>query len=189
MKIITVNLESLSPYGQNKFVNVPKLNKELSEDYEKRTWRERAHYDPVTRECFIPCSSLKNCVAESAKYSNQQIPGKGKSTWTKHFEAGIMVTDNIPLGVTIDNVKEHQQHVPADGKRGGTKRVMKSFPCFEKWSGTVDYYIIDDLITLEVFEHHIIQAGSLIGLGWFRPRNNGYWGRFKVNSVKLKENI
>lgn len=187
MRIAIAELESLSPYGQNNFVTTPKLNKELSDDYEKRTWRERAHYDTKTKECFIPCTALKNCLADAAKFLSVQIPGKGKSTWTKHFSAGIITTANIPLGVKIDDVKEHQQWVPPDGVKGGSKRVLKYFPCFEQWSGMAEFYIIDDLITKDAFEYHLKQAGSLIGLGVFRPRNGGYWGRFKVKSIDISE--
>jgi hypothetical protein len=47
---------------------------------------------------------------------------------------------------------------------------------------------LDDTITEEVFKLHIEQAGQFIGLGSFRPRNNGYYGRFKVKIKKFEDN-
>ena len=36
-------------------------------------------------------------------------------------------------------------------------------------------------------EFHILrEAGKFIGIGRFRPRNNGYYGRFDVESVDWK---
>lgn len=188
MRIAIAELESISPYGQNKFVDVPKQNKELADDYEKRTWRERSHYDAKTRECYIPATCFKACIRDAAKFLSAQIPGKGKSTWTKHFKAGIMVVDNLPLRVKVEDIKGHWQLVPSGG--GGNPngpKVQKCFPCFQSWSGTIQFYIIDDLITEEAFEYHLGQAGSLIGIGVYRPQNGGIWGRFKVKSCKISK--
>lgn len=183
MKRAIATLKSLSPYGQNKFVQVEKKAKELADDYEKRTWRERVHADE-NNEVFIPASAFKNCLAEAAKFLGQQIPGMGKCTWTKHFEAGIMVVEPLKLGIKKDDIPGHWQHVPADGKRGGAKRVMKCFPYVESWRGQVEYIIVDNLITEESFRYHLEQAGSLIGIGVYRPRNCGYWGRFAVEKIQ-----
>ena len=77
--------------------------------------------------------------------------------------------------------------VPSDGQRGGGKRVLKFFPRIDRWETTVEYYIVDETITREVFEHVLDQAGKFIGVGSFRVRNNGVWGRFKIASLKWEE--
>ena len=179
MRQIAATLESVSPYSQSRFHNEPKLDKEGHDDYEKRTWPKRMH---VTEDgfVFIPPMSFKNCLSECAKYLSVQIPGKGKSTYTKHFEAGVMVTEPLVLGIKAEDVKGEWLHVPSDGRRGGTKRVEKCFPQIPKWSGDVLFYIFDDTITESVFRLHLEQAGKFIGVGRFRPRMNGYYGRFNV---------
>jgi hypothetical protein len=96
-----------------------------------------------------------------------------------------MVIDGLKLPVKKENVKALWLHVPADGKRGGSKRVMKCFPEIPEWGGDVTFYILDDTITQDVFEQHLREAGKFIGVGSFRPRNNGFYGRFDV--VKTKE--
>lgn len=90
MKIATCKLESLSPYSQSRYHETEKLNKEQPDDYRKRTWREHLHYNK-DGAVYIPPMTFKNCLSEAAKFLGVQIPGKGKSTYTKHFEAGVLV--------------------------------------------------------------------------------------------------
>lgn len=188
MRTAVATLESISPYSQGKHYDAPKLGRpngtatESSKDYEARTWRERCHVDSSGR-VMIPPMAFKNCIAEIAKYLSVQIPGKGKSTYTKHFEAGVMVLDGLVLPVTKETVSGEWLFVPADGRRGGGKRVEKCFPVVHEWKGDVTFHILDDVITPEVFDQHLRDAGNFIGIGRFRPRNNGYYGRFKVNKI------
>jgi hypothetical protein len=186
MKRAVVTIEGVSPYGQSKYYQVEKKEKEGSADYEARTWRERMHYDSAG-QVFIPPMAFKNCLAETAKFLSVQIPGKGKATYTKHFEAGIMVNTPLVLPVKKEDVKGQWLFVPASGRRGDGKRVQKCFPVIHQWGGDVEFFIIDDTITEEPFKYHIEQAGQLIGIGFFRPRNNGYYGRFKVKKVVFED--
>ena len=182
MKTATATLRSTAPYSQSKHYTVDKLNKESPRDYEARTWRERMH---VTDDghVLIPPMAFKNCLAEAAKYLSIQIPGKGKSTYTKHFEAGVLVTEPLVLPVLKADVAGEWLFVPSDGKRGGGTRVDKCFPLIPDWAGAVEFHIMDETITNDVFEMVLEQAGKFIGIGRFRPRNNGYYGRFSVESV------
>lgn len=179
MKRAICKLKSASPYSQSKYIQERKSKDETHADFEKRSWYQRCHWNEAGR-MFIPPMSFKNCIAEAAKYKTIQIPGKGKSTYTKHFEAGVMVTQPLVLDVTRESVQHEWLHVPSDGRRGGTTRVEKCFPMVPSWSGTVEFLILDEIITEEVFKEHLDDAGSFIGIGRFRPRNNGYYGRFEV---------
>lgn len=185
MRLATVELESLSPYSQSRYIDVPKLKKENHDDYEKRTWRERLHSD-ADGNVVMPPMAFKNCLSEVAKYLSVKIPGKQNSTYTKHFEAGVMVIEGITLAVKKDDVPGEWLFVPPDGKRGGSKRVKKCFPVIHTWKGNLSVHVLDETITPEVFEQHLSEAGNFIGIGRFRPRNNGYYGRFKVNKVTWK---
>ena len=92
--------------------------------------------------------------------------------------------DTVPLNVKKDDVPGEWYFVPSDGRRGGGSRVKKCFPVIREWSGDVTFHILDDTITQDVFEHHLSEAGKFIGIGRFRPRNNGFYGRFKVDNIK-----
>lgn len=179
MIIATVELEGISPYSQSKHHVTKKNERELPKDYEERTWRERMH---VNKDgyVFIPPMAFKNCIAEIAKFLGTQIPGKGKSTYTKHFEAGILVTDEVKLPFKKMDVQGEWLFLPSDGKRGSGTRVDKCYPVMPEWKATVIFYILDEIITQDVFRDHLEKAGQFIGIGRFRPRNNGFYGRFRV---------
>lgn len=184
MRTATVTLQSVSPYSQSRhYTDPPKKPKESPRDYEERTWRERCHYDQ-TGMMYIPPMAFKNCISEAAKYLAQKIPGKGQATYTKHFESGVLVMEGLSLPATRENVKGEWLFVPSDGKRGGGKRVEKCFPVIHEWSGEVTFHILDETVTEEVFEQHLREAGNFIGIGRFRPRNNGFYGRFKVVKIE-----
>lgn len=179
MKTAVASLESISPYSQSRHYQTEKLPKELPKDFEARTWRERLHTND-DRRVFIPPMAFKNCLSDIAKYLSVQIPGKGKATYTKHIEAGVLVTDPLVLPIIKDDVPGEWLFVPSDGKRGSGSRVEKCFPLIKGWAGNVTFYIMDETVTEDVFKHHLEQAGAFIGIGRFRPRNNGYYGRFRV---------
>lgn len=183
MITVTAKLEGTAPYSQSKVFTSTRGAKETHDDFETRCWRERMHVDR-DGNVFIPPNALKNCLSEAAKYLSKQIAGKGKSTYTKHFEAGVMCLDPITLPIKAIDAPYQRLHVPADGRRGGTKRVWKNFPLIEAgWVGTARFHILDPLITEDVFTEHLTEAGNYIGIGFFRPRNNGYYGRFVVKAV------
>lgn len=187
MKQAICTLKSASPYSQGKFHQTEKKKGELHGDYEERTWREKMHYIEKTGEVFIPGSVFASSLREAAKYRSDQVPGKGKSTFTKHFDSGIIVTDNLNLGIKKDAVKGVPVLVPSDGKPGGGSRVIKFFPLIEEWGGKVTFTILDDIITPEIFEQTIRTSGRLIGIGVWRPRNRGMYGRFELVKMEWKE--
>lgn len=185
MKIATAKLKSVSPYSQSAKIQSPKGDREKPADYETRTWRERCH---VTRDgnVFIPPMAFANSLKEAAKFLSIQIPGQGKATYTKNFEAGVMVLEPLVLPLKPNDISGETLFVPSDGKRGGGKRVEKIFPLIPSWQGTVQYHILDDIITEDVFRRVLIASGTLIGIGRFRPRNCGYYGRFAVEALTVE---
>lgn len=189
MKIAIAKLVGATEMIHGRYHDTPKLPKELADDYEKRTWGEKLHYnkDGVV---VIPPLAIKNSVAEAAKYLSLQIPGKGKSTYTKHFEAGFTVlSSEISLGIPKTEIQSRAMFVPSDGVRGSGKRVMKYFPVIPAgWECEVVLGILDDILTKDVVLKHLQTSGLLIGIGSFRPRNNGLMGRFNVTSFEWDEN-
>ncbi len=182
MKKVTVTLTSASPYSQSKqySADVPKLEKESPADYDARNWREHQHFDRKTGEVYIPPMALKNALMECAQYLGEKIPGKGNATWTKHFTAGILITDPIMLGVHRDKTEGETISCNADGKRGSGTRVPRKFPVIHEWEAKATFFILDETITQDVFTRYLVETGKFIGLGRFRPRNGGIYGRFHV---------
>lgn len=186
MKICTAHLRSISAYSQSRKHDTPKLDSENPDDYERRTWREKAHVDR-NGMIFIPPMAFKQCIDSTAKYLGMQIPGKGKSTYTKHFLAGVLCMDRLTTQTAIADCPGEWISANADGVRGSGKRVQRCFPTIQTWEGAVDFYILDETITRKVFEETLRKAGQFRGIGRFRPENGGFYGRFEVLSSEWRD--
>lgn len=192
MKTVITSIEGVSPYSQSRSYDVEKLQGEGPDDYEKRTWRNRLHVD-AKGEVFIPPMAYKNALADAARFLSIGIPGKGKSTYTKHFEAGILAFEPANLGIKAEDVKCERLFVPADGRPGGGKRVHKYFPVIpEGWRAEFSFLVLDETVLqssiegdLTVFEHVLRRTGQFIGIGRFRPKNRGFYGRFAVKDFAV----
>lgn len=188
MKKVVVRVQGISPLSQSRCLESPKIERETHDEYERRCCRERIH-STQDGDVYIPPMAFVNCMCEAAKRLSIPIPGKGKSTYTKSFDAGLMCTEPMMVGVKKDDVPIEKLFVPSDGVRGSGKRVFKYFPRIDKWGGTIEFYILDDIISREVFERVLNHASGLIGLGRFRPQNRGYYGRFRAEIVSWEENV
>lgn len=188
MIIAKVKIKGVSAYSMSRKHGAEKKEKEGADAYEKRTWREKCHFDDKG-DCFIPPMAFKQAIDAAAKYLSISIPGKGKATYTKHFLSGVLVMDPLPLGVKKDEVQGEWIYANADGVRGSGKRVDRCFPCVPAWSGTLIVNVFDRTITKEVFEEVIDAAGKFVGIGRFRPEKGGFKGRFEVQSVDWNENV
>lgn len=178
MKIVEVRLESLSPYSQSRMHDTPKMDREGADAYEQRTWREKCTVNADGIVC-VPAMAFKQMLDASAKLLGIQIPGKGKSTFSKHFRAGVICESDVALGVKKEKVEAVTINANADGIRGSGKRVKRTFPLIPQWQGTARFVIFDDTITREMFERHLTEAGRFVGIGRFRPENGGLYGRFR----------
>ena len=184
----TATLIGVSPISFSKYISTPRNKGESYEAYEERTWKERAH---VRKDGMLihPAMALKNCLSDIAKFLSETVPGKGKATYTKHFEAGIMVTDDLCFGVGFDLVVRETLYVPSDGVRGGGKRVIKYFPTLMEWQTPVTIFVLDPQLfpseKRNVVEEYLEYAGKFIGIGRWRARNNGLYGRWSVKDFKI----
>ena len=189
MYTITCDLVGTSPISYGKAISEKKQTGEGHDKFEQRTWKKRMHVDKEGN-CFIPAMALKNSLAGVAKYLSETVPGKRNATFTKHFEAGVSVTDNLALGVRAEDVEGEEVFVPSDGKKGGGTRVMKTFPVIpEGWLAKAKIYVFDRQIEPKKVEEYLTQAGMFIGLLRWRPRNGGLYGRFKVENFESKEGL
>lgn len=179
------DLVGVAPISFSAPIQSTKKTGETHDAFEDRTWRERTHRDERGM-AFIPPQALKNCLSEAAKFLGESVPGKRGSTYTKHFESGILVVDPMPLGVKADEIPGERLFVPPSGKRGDGKRVWKTFPTLAKWKVHCVLYVLDPVLLdkPDKVKEYLGHAGKFIGLGRFRPRNNGFYGRFNVENFK-----
>lgn len=178
MRKVTVKIEGISPYSQSRMHDEPKLDKETSNDYENRTWRERCNADKDGM-VVIPAMAFKQALPIACKKIGRQIPGRGKSTYTKYFEGDVLCVADAKLGLHKDDMRKVTINAHANGQRGSGTRVKRHFPVVDEWQTEVEFLIFDDTITKDVFEETLTAAGMGVGVGRFRPENGGVNGRFR----------
>jgi hypothetical protein len=132
---------------------------------------------------------FKQCLDTAAGLLGDQIPGKDKATYTKHFLSGVMCEEDALIlpKVHKDKVKSIGLNCDAKDKRGGvggSTRVWRLFPEIPVWSCIVNFAVLDDAITQEIFERTLTEAGRFVGVGRFRPGNGGMNGRFHPESFE-----
>jgi len=191
VSVATLTIEGISPYSQSRQHEEPMLDKEARDAYDLRTWRSKLNVSLINGQptVVIPAHGMHQAIAAAAKYSKRQIPGQGKATWTKKFEAGIALLEDPSLGISPDSVSMVTISANADGVRGSGKRVPRRFPIVPiGWKTTFDIHILDSIITEDVFREMVEIAGMFIGIGRFRPEKGGTNGRFRIASLAWADN-
>ncbi len=181
IRTCTATLIGVGPYSSSRAHQAEKLPKETAEDYEARTWREKAHVEDGM--IVIPPMAFKMALDRAAKMRGEQIPGRGKATYTKFFESGVLVLRSVPIA-PVSAMGCEKVHANADGVRGSGKRVWRLFPRVDQWRGEVEFSLIADEITPDVFERTLKEAGLVVGVGRFRPERGGFFGRFNVEATR-----
>ena len=166
----------------------PKKNKESHDDYEKRTWRERCHYD-AKRRLYVPGYALKRMIETAARYEGERIKGGGMKTKAGKLKCGLQVPEAMVITphLLVDDVDGLWKMVPSRGKTGGGSRVPRCFPILQNWSGTFEVLLIDEKIKKEWVEEAAVRAGIINGLGTWRPQSGGNYGRFTVTDITWNE--
>lgn len=193
MQTFSVEIEGISPYSQSRFVDKdehPKQGKETADAYEKRTWQARIHVDSRGVP-FMPAMSLKKALDAASAYLGK-IPGERNATYTKRFKSGLLVTENLTLysgGEPVKSVDDFEGEwlfLDAGGKAGaGGTRVKRRMPRLIDWKAEGQIHVIDEVITDDVLERALTDAGRFVGLGRFRPQSGGFYGRFNLVSLSV----
>ena len=191
LQIATVTIKGVSTLLCGKMISkelFPKKNKETHDSYEKRTWRERCHYD-AKRRLYVPSYALKRMLETTVRYKGDKIVGKGAKTKAGKFKCGVSVTEDMVITpvTTVDDVDGMPKFVPSNGKTGSGTRVSRTFPILQEWGGTFQIMLLDEEIQREWVEEAVVRAGIVNGLGTWRPQNGGNNGRFTVTDISWNE--
>lgn len=122
----------------------------------------------------IPAQNLDSCLVAA---------GKLQKLGTK-FKQGVMVADSE---LALENVSaptpealwEDPRYRDCRGVRVGTAKVMRYRPIFRKWSLVANVAYDEQVVDAADVKKALLDAGSLIGLGDYRPR----MGRFDVEFI------
>ena len=186
-----VTITGTAPYSQSHQHGEPKLEGEQPDAYDVRTWRSKMNTELIDGKetVVIPAFGIHLALTAAARYSKKKIEGQRHATWTAKFERGIAIMGAAPLHIDPADARCITLSVHADGKRGSGARVTRRFPSFPAgWTATFEVMVLDPIITKAIFYEMLELAGWAIGVGQYRPENNGSNGRFIVKSLEWKDN-
>lgn len=128
--------------------------------------------------CFIPADHLRGAFINAGAYSKAKVGNARKSM--KNIVAGMFEVspEQIILSEydTIDKRSCVNKNVKA--------RVITIRPRWNQWEAEFTLSVDEDSISLSQVKQIIEDAGKYIGIGSFRPMNNGRFGRFKLTSIE-----
>ncbi|MDQ0510910.1 hypothetical protein [Ancylobacter amanitiformis] len=186
----TVTLKSMSPYSQSYDHGLPMLKGEDKGDYDRRNFMSKAHFN-AAGHLVIPAVAIHQALVAAAKYSKRQIPGQGKATWTAKFKSGLILAEDIDTGIPRSEVGFIDVKCDSKGMTGAQKSttVTRRFPQVPSWSARFDIWIVDPIITEEVFREMVDIAGLFVGIGRWRPEmSGGMNGRFSLAGLEWHDN-
>jgi hypothetical protein len=192
MRICKAYLENIpgSPYSQSAMHDAPKLDREQHDDYDERTWLNKATVNKDGQVC-IPAMALKQAIDTAAYKLGEKVPNRRGATYKNFFASGFFCNQDVPIAngkaLTAKDAEKKSINANSDGVRGSGKRVVRRFPEWAKWHGVAEFTITDDIITPEVFDRHLKSAGMIVGIGRFRPEKGGTNGRFRVTKVEWED--
>lgn len=125
---------------------------------------------------YMPGANVEKCIVEGGRVTKQG----------KQIERGLFVTDNeVPLIYsgprTVDALWADESFRSMMAVKVGMARVMRCRPIFRTWALDVDAEVDPGLLNLDTLSAITTDAGSMVGLGDYRPR----YGRFTATVVEL----
>lgn len=180
-----VTLKGVAPLSCSRQHRAPFLEGESHEEYDRRTWREKANYD-ATGTVFVPAMAFKQAMDLAAKRMAIPDPDNKRANFTKHFISDVICENNLSIGIHKDQMPEITINANVDGVRGSGKRVPRTFPQTQSWGGQTSFLVMEEKIKPEIFERVLKTAGRSIGVGQFRPEKGGLNGRFDVLKVEIE---
>lgn len=185
MKQFQVEIEGVTPYMQHR------MDDAKLEDWEKNR-RLIIERDDISKDdqfraefhsyndkdgFYIPSEHLVGAFINAGAMVKSKV-GNGKKSM-KNIVAGMF------------SIKEQKLRLPKEyeiDKRSAVNRNIKARiicirPKWNEWSAKFTLLVDNDTLTKETIQEIITNAGQYIGIGSFRPTNNGMFGRFKLNKI------
>lgn len=188
MNKFQVQLKSITPYMQHRMDDI-KLS-----DWEKKRGSiierpEVSHEDIVRAEyhcyrnkdgkCFIPADHIRGALITAGTFTKSKVGAQTKSM--KSIVAAMFEVAEqeiiLPDFDAIDKRSAVNKNVKA--------RVVVVRPKWSEWKADFTLLVDNDTITTETVTKILQEAGQYVGIGSYRPTNNGSFGRFTVQNIQL----
>lgn len=185
-----VKIEGVTPYMQHR------MDDTKLEEWEKNRKHiierpEISHADLVRAEfhayrnsegkCFIPSEQLRIAFIQGGGYLKSKV-GNSKRSMKGVIAAILQISPEemiLPDFDLIDKRSAVNKNIKG--------RVMVIRPKWTTWAAEFDMVLDNGTITKETIEELITTTGNYVGIGSYRPTNNGYFGRFKLISLTKQD--
>lgn len=187
MKKYKVELRSKSPYMQHRMDDTKleeweknrKLIIERDDIAKEDAIRAEFHSYQDSDGFYIPTEHIKGALINAGGMVKAKVGNSRRSM--KNVVAAMFLIEEqkirLPKEYSIDKRSAVNKNIKA--------RVICIRPKWDTWQGEFTLLVDNDTITLATIKEIITNAGNFIGIGSFRPTNNGMFGRFELCSIKL----
>lgn len=185
--IYKIKIEGITPYMQHRMDDV-KLEEweknrkhiiERSDVNQADATRAEFHcYRNAAGQCFIPAEQLRIAFINGGTYLKSKVGSRTKSM--KGIIAAILQINpeeiQLPDYDLIDKRSAVNKNIKA--------RVMVIRPKWSLWDAEFEMILDNGTITKEMITELVTVTGNYVGIGSYRPTNNGYFGRFKLVDIQ-----
>jgi hypothetical protein len=186
MKTFNVKIKGITPYMQHR------MDDQKLEQWEKlrgpiHERPEVSHEDAARAEyhcyrnaegyCFIPADQIRGSLINAGSYVKAKVGGRSKSM--KVLVAAMFMV--APEQVLLPNYDAIDKRSAVNRNIKG--RVICVRPKWTTWEAQFTLSVYENSISIESITQLFEYAGNLVGIGSFRPTNNGLFGRFELVSI------
>ncbi len=188
--IYKVKIEGLTPYMQHRMDDVKleaweKNRKQIIErpdvNQEDLVRAEFHAYRNPEGKLYLPSEHLRIALINGGGYLKSKVGTKTKSM--KSIIAAVLMVSPEEIILPEYDVIDKRSAV----NRNVKARVMVIRPKWLKWEAEFDMILDNGTLTKEMITELINVTGNYVGIGSYRPTNNGYFGRFKLIELIKKD--
>ncbi len=190
-----ISIEGITPYMQHRMDD--KKLEEWEQNRKLIIERDDVNKEDLTRALFhayleddvklnkgedvpayIPADHIKGALIGAGAMVKSKVGNSRKSMKNIVAAMFFIEQDHIPFTgkFSIDKRSAVNKNVKA--------RIICVRPKWSDWKASFTLNVDNDTITESTIKDILVNAGNYIGIGSYRPTNNGSFGRFKVTKCK-----
>ncbi len=186
MKAFKVKITGISPYMQHRMDdtkldiwekqhNLVITNPDVSKEDAVRA--EYHCYRNSSGKCFIPADHLRGAFIAAGTFVKGKVGSQTKSM--KSTVAAMFQVD--PYQVVMPDYDEIDKRSAVN--RNVKARVITVRPKWSTWDASFTLMVDNDTISMNMVKQILGFAGNNVGIGSYRPTNNGPFGRFRLDEI------
>lgn len=187
MKSFLITISGITPYMQHRMDDISLQewekvhssiitpSKSAQPDYNRALFHS---YVDSSGNFFIPADHIRGALITAGTYVKGKVGAQTKSM--KSTVAGMFFIKEEKIKLTPFDEIDKRSAVNKNVKA----RVIVVRPRWNEWKTSFTLLVDNDTISQEMIEQLLQYAGNNVGIGSYRPTNNGMFGRFKVDSIK-----